>query len=138
MPAPSGHFRAGKNSRTQVNSQNLTSTDWTASYKGVDLDVTNFESQGFSEGIIGVFSLEWSLSGHWNAAQNPNANPPGLFPTDSGTNLNLYVSQSDATFYAMPTFRCFDGAAKTNSMQDVTFTASGKSQGPFTVPTGQN
>lgn len=138
MPAASGHFRAGKSSRSQVGGNNLTMAEWSASYKGVDLPVTNFESNGFEEGIIGVFSLEWSLSGNWNAAQNPNASPPILFPTDSGVNMNLYVNTSDNTSYQMPAYRVFSGDAKTSAIGIVTFNATGHSQGTFTVPTSQN
>ena len=138
MAAPSGHFRAGKTSRAQVNAQNMTTASWTATYTGVDLPVTNFESGGFDEGIIGVLSLTWSLSGRWNAAQNPNANPPGLFPTDGGTNMNLYVSTSDNTAYQMPIFRCFSGAASTTASGAVDFQANGMSNGTFSVPTAQN
>ena len=111
---------------------------WTASYTGIDLEVTNFESSGFEEGIIGVLSLTWSLSGTWNASKNPNASPPGLFPTDGGTNLNLYVNVSDNTSYQMPIFRCFTGTAQTSASGAVTFQANGKSNGTFTVPTAQN
>lgn len=137
MPAASGHFRAGKSSRVQCNAQNMTANQWSATYNGVDLDVTNFESNGYSEGIIGILSLTWSLSAKWNAAQNPNASPPGLFPTDSGTNLNLYVNVSDNTAYAMSSFRCFNGTASTTTEGNVEFVADGKSQGAFSVPTSQ-
>ena len=135
---PSGHFRAGKNSRAQVNNQNMTQSSWTATYKGEDLDVTNFESNGYDEGITGVLSLSWSLSGRWNAAQNPYADPPGLFPTDEGANMNLYVNVSDDTAYEMPLFRVVQSEAKTTATQAVDFSASGMAQGTFTSPSGQN
>lgn len=121
-----------------MNAQNLTAASWTATYTGVDLPVTNFESGGFDEGILGVLSLTWSLSGRWNASKNPNANPPGLFPTDGGTNMNLYVNVSDNTSYQMPIFRCFTGTASTTASGAVDFQANGMSNGTFSVPTAQN
>lgn len=138
MAAPSGHFRAGKNSSVSCNAQFLTQNMWSAVYNGADLDVTNFESNGYDEGILGIIDLTWSLKGDWNAAQNPNANPPGLFPTDSGANLLLGVNASDVTFYDMPAFRCFSGTARTTATGKVEFESNGKSQGPFTVPTANN
>lgn len=138
MAAPSGSFRAGKTSRAQCNAQDMTMASWTATYDGMDLDVTNFESAGFEEGIIGVKSLQWTVSGRWNASQNPNADPPGLFPTDAGLNLKLYVSTNDNTAYLMPVFRCFKGTAKTSAKDAVDFEADGHSQGTFSVPSAQN
>lgn len=135
---PSGHFRAGKNSRAQVNNQNMTTANWTATYTGEDLDVTNFESNGYSEGITGVLELGWSLSGRWNAAQNPYEDPPGLFPTDEGGPIELFVNVSDNTSYLMNQVRVVDSEAKTSAKDAVDFTASGKSQGSFSAPSGQN
>jgi len=135
---PSGSFRAGRNSRAQVNAQNMTTAQWSATFRGENLDTTNFESNGYEEGIIGIWGLDWSLSGSWNAAQNPNADPPGLFPTEEGSDMFLYVNVSDDTAYEMSTFRCTQGQASTTATGKVEFTASGMSQGSFTVPTGQN
>ena len=139
MPqTPSGAFRAGKNSRAQVNAQNMTMASWDATYKGENLDTTNFESNGYSEGIIGVLELSWNLSGRWNASQNPNADPPGLFPTEEGSDMNLYVNVADDIAYEMPTFRCFEGKASTTATGAVDFQSNGMSQGTFTAPTAQN
>lgn len=135
---PSGSFRAGKNSRAQVNAQNMTQANWDATFSGENLDTTNFESNGFSEGIIGVWELQWSISGRWNASQNPNADPPGLFPTEEGANMSLYVNVADDTSYDMPSFRCTSGKASTSATGAVDFNASGMSQGTFTAPTAQN
>lgn len=137
---PSGHFRSGKNSRAQCGTspQNMTQANWTADYAGEDLDVTNFESNGYDEGICGVLSLAWSLSGRWNAAQNPFADPPGLFPTDEGDSLNLFVNVSDSTSYGMTQFRCKSSKVTTSAKGAVDFESSGMSQGSFTTPSGQN
>lgn len=139
MPqTPSGAFRAGKNSRAQVNAQNMTTANWSAAYRGENLDTTNFESNGYEEGIIGVLGLDWDLSGRWNASQNPNADPPGLFPTEEGSDMNLYVNVADDLSYDMPSFRCFNGTASTSATGAVDFKANGSSQGTFTIPTAQN
>lgn len=138
VSTPSGAFRAGKSSRAQVNTQNMTTANWDATYRGENLDTTNFESNGYEEGIIGVIGLDWSLSGRWNASQNPNFDPPGLFPTEVGINMLLFINTSDNTSYSMPKYRCTSGKASTSATGAVDFTASGMSQGQFTAPTAQN
>ena len=134
MAAPSGSFLAGKNSRVRSSGQDLTANTWSATYNGIDLDVTNFESNGFDEGIKGVEKLTWSLDAAWNTAQNPNDDPPGLFPTDGGTDLIMYVNTADADGYNMPLYRVFNGTAGATAKGNVTFRADGCSQGTFTAP----
>ena len=138
MPAgnvPSGHFRSGKNSAISVGGSFLSWANWDANYEGRDLDVTNFESNGFDEGIIGIVSLTWNLSGSWNAAQSPYTTPPILFPSDQGQNMAMYPFFADgAANYNMPQYRCLSGHGTTKTDGTVEFSANGKSQGTFTVP----
>lgn len=137
MPAASGAFVAAYKSRVSANGTNLTMTDWTGTYKGEDLPVTNFESAvngvGYAEGIIGIFSFDWNLSGSWNANQNPTGSPPTLYPTDSGLNLNFFTNKAVQANYLLANYRCFQGAATATVNGTVTFTANGQSQGQFTV-----
>jgi hypothetical protein len=131
--APSGAFVAGKNSRISVNGTNLTMADWTGTFKGDMLDVTNFESLGYHEWILGCQAFDWSVSGTWNANQNPQGNPPKLYPTDSGTNMILYTNQNAAANYTLPQYCCSQGQAHPTATGLVAFSAQGTSQGTFTV-----
>lgn len=132
--APSGAFVAGKNSRVSANGTNLTMADWTGTYKADDLPVTNFESNGFMESILGILSFDWHIAGTWNANQNPAGNPPTLYPTDSGLNLNFFNNKSSSTAnYQLPNYVCTQGVAHPTATGLVAFDSSGHSQGSFTV-----
>lgn len=138
MAAPSGAFVAGKYSAITVGSTALTHSEWSASYKGEDLDVTNFESNGYKESIIGILSLDWDLKGVWNTSQI-GSSPPLLYPTDAGQNLILTPGLPGAfaggNSYNLPQYVCTEGGAKTTANGAVEFTARGHSQGKFTPAT---
>ena len=80
-------FRAGKTSRASVGATNLNLAEWSASYSAADLDTTNFEDGGYTTGLIGPYNLDWSLKGSWDAGQNPQDDPPGLYPRDDGSSV---------------------------------------------------
>ena len=135
MAAPSGAFVAGMKSRAAFNGTNVTMADWSGTYKGNDIEVTNFESNNFMESIIGIQSFDWSVSGIWNSNQNPKQNPPTLYPTDSGVNANFYADKNNnaAGVYQLPAYVCTQGQAHPTSTGGVAFSAQGHSQGTFTV-----
>jgi hypothetical protein len=108
--------------------------EWTVTGRGADLDTTNFESQGIEEGLIGIVGADWSIRGNWNPAQNPMADPPGLFPRDNGTDMSLITSIADADAYVFPFWRCLNSKITTSASGLVAFDADGKNQGPFNTP----
>src|ERR1700722_609509 len=126
--------RSGKNSAVIVTATTLAMAKWTITNKGVDLDTTNFTSAGYQEGILGPIGLEWSLGGLWDAGTNPNADPPGLYPRDNLSALQLVVNVADATAYVMTFARVRSAVTGTTVTTAVAFDASGMNQGPFTIP----
>ena len=135
---PQGTFRAGKSSRAQSNSQNMYANDYSLTYRAEDLDTTHFESSGYETGIIGIKGLDWTLNADWDAGANPLDDPPGIYPRDDGTQLKIYTNVSDNKAFVMATFRCFSSQITSSAKGKVSFSASGKSQGSFTVPTGSS
>ena len=131
-----GTFRAGKTSRAQVSSVDLTLSSWNATYDAPGLDTTNFEDNGFTTGLVGPYSLNWSLSGAFDAAQNPLTDPPGLYPRDDGDSMKLYTKVADNKFFNLTTWMCTSSKIGTTATGLVTFASDGKNQGSFTVPDG--
>ncbi len=136
--AVSGTFRAGKTSRIRVaGNQNLTQGEYSVKDKGENLDTTNFESNGYSEGLIGILEADFSLSGHWDAAVNPLVDPPGLFPRDDGPQIQLYTKVADNVFYNFPITRIIEADLNSTAKGLVEFSVpSGMSQGTYTRPAG--
>ena len=139
MAGPFGDMRPGKGSRVQANGVNMPQTDWRASFRGDDLDSSNFEAQGFEQGLIGFQVLESSTNGWWNAVQNPLDGPPGIFPQDLFPNTLYYTNVADAVFWFQPFMRilsCENGGVNARGL--VPFGWSGKSNGTFAQPTGSS
>lgn len=128
--------RAGKNSRVSVNSTTLYMDSWSVTEQGDDLDATTFESGGAEEGIIGIFSVQWSFSGSWDAGRNSYDDPPGLYPRNDLSALRLYENLSDNIGWYFSTARVLSSRNGAQVRQKVTFEASGKNQGTYTRPTG--
>lgn len=123
-----GKMRAGKNSRIIVGSTNLYMAKWKATWKGDDLDTTNFEALG-EQGTIGVIVCEFSFGGDWPAAQNMFDSPPGIYPRDDGATLKFYENVTDAVYHSLATFRIISADNGAEVKGKVSFDANGKSQG---------
>jgi hypothetical protein len=132
-----GHQRAGKNARAQVGGTNLRANTWRNTYRGDDLETTNFESQGAEQGTIGTTVNEWSIGADWDAQQNSLDNPPGLYPRDDLLNVKLFENVGDNVLWFIPVNRVISAENGAEVKRLVTFNANGKSQGGgYTVPTG--
>lgn len=132
-----GKQRAGKNSRVKVGATVLNFAEWSVNIKGDDLDTTNFEDGGRETGTIGVDVCEWSLKGDWDAGNNwIDPDPPGFVPRDDLEDLRLIVNVADDVFWDFPVSRVLSATNSTQVRGKVSFDASGKSNGAYTLPTG--
>lgn len=129
-------FRSGKTSRAIVASQTLAVGEWSTDYNGAKLETTNFESNGKFTGLTGILSVSWSISGHWDAGANPLDDPPGLYPRDDGSNMQLFTKVADNVFWSFPTFLVETSTVKSTFDGLVEFDTSGSSNGDFAPPTG--
>lgn len=131
-----GHFRSGKNSRVGANGTNLNMAEWTAKEKFDDLDTNTFESMGFDQGTVGLAGVELGIRGNWDAGKNIYDSPPGLFPQDMYPNLSLFASISDNFPWLFPLARILSSDNGSQVKGLVTIAVSGKSNGPYSRPTG--
>lgn len=129
-------FRAGKRGRTTVGTQTLSNKEWSTTYRGIDLDTTNFENNGQTSQLTGPVGVDWSLRGDWDAALNPLDDPPGLYPRDDGVGMILYTNVTDNTPWQFAAFSVTNAKTTTSASGLVTFDADGKSQPGFIAPTG--
>ncbi len=131
-----GIQRAMKNSRVSSQSTSLAFAQWDVTLTGDDLDTANFESEGLNEGILGFEGADWNCGGDWDAGTNPYDDPPGFYPRDDLNDLLFYENVTDAVLWDFPYARVRSSNNGGDIKGKVTFKASGKSQGPFNVPTG--
>jgi len=127
-------FRSGKTGRTTVGAATLSNLEWSTKHRGVMLDTSNFESNGFTDQILGLVGVDISLKANWNAAQSINIDPPGLYPRDDGSNMSLYTSTADNVKWNFPVFACESSDITASATGLVTYTSSCKSSNTFTTP----
>lgn len=133
MPAK---FYSGKNSRSIIGSATVAGNNWTIKNHGDLLDTRNFESNGFGEVILGFQQADWSVAGNWDGNRNPNQNPPGLYPRDDGTTMQLFIANaaSGNKFWSLPTWACQAGDNAVTATGLVTFAGNGQSIGTYNKP----
>jgi hypothetical protein len=135
MAGAIGKQRAGKGSRAQFNGTNLQNTDWNLNIEGDDLDTSHFESAGNEQGTIGFTVAKWDTKGNWNAGGNLY-DTPGIFPRDDMANVKFYENVTDNVGHTLPVARVLAAQNGAQAKQFVTFGASGKSNGSYTIATG--
>lgn len=133
MPV-AGSMRAAKGSRVSVGGTPLTKSEWDVTYRGDDLDTTNFESGGVEQGLIGVLGADWNAGGDWDAARPAFGVIPGMYPREDLANLQLYTNVSDGHAWAFPLARVISARNGAQVRQKVTLSGSGKGQGNFSLP----
>ncbi len=102
-------------------------------WKGTPLETTNFESNGKYTGLIGIEQADWSLKGKWDSSQDPLGDPPGLYPRDDGTQMDLFPESGSE--WNFPMWICTSSKISTRVSGTVDFESSGSSNGDFTPPT---
>ena len=129
-------FRAGYAGSCSVDGSEFAMQEWSTTWRGADLDTTNFESNGYEEGLIGVQGVDWTVNGDWDASQNPLEDPPGLYPRVAGEAMILTTNTTDAQNWDFPQFRVHSSQLSVRTSGKVSINASGKNNGTFTPPTG--
>lgn len=131
-----GKKRSAKGARITVGGTALNWSEWDATVKGDDLDTTCFEDGGHETGVIGIDVVEYSVKGDWDAGRNAFDSPPGLYPRDDLSTVRLYENVSDNIFWAFATSRVLSARNGAQVRGLVSFEASCKSNGSYTLPTG--
>ncbi len=129
-----GSFRAGKTSRITAGGTALTRNTYRVTHSGTREMTTNFECNGFRQAVLGDEGLDWTISGDWDADQNPVDDPPGFYPREDGANLVIYTRVSDGDNYNMPIYFVTSGELSSSATGKVSVSATGASQGTFTIP----
>lgn len=134
--AQTGKPRSGKNGRFSVNGTTINATQWQVAGQADFIDVTNFETQGYSEGVFGIFTASVSIELYWNAAQNPFDNPPALKQGQLLEQCKLFVNLTDTTHFNFPYLAIVTCTLATPVRGVVTYSIQAQSDGPWTEPTG--
>jgi hypothetical protein len=135
MPLTDGQ-RAGKLARVQVNGLPLQYGTANVDMKTDDLDTTNFESEGYDQGTIGIVGCDIDFGGLFDAHRNPYDDPPGVYPRDDLGNVEIIENLFDNLGWIFPFMRVLSSKNGMLVRDRVTHECSGKSNGPFATPTG--
>lgn len=84
-------FYSAKNARVSVGNTNLFAMKWSINTKVDELDVSNFEGQGYAQWIGGLLDADISVDCVWDANQNPTGNPPNLIPGQLVSTVKFYA-----------------------------------------------
>ena len=135
--AQTGKPRSGKNGRLQINGTTVIGCHTFQIADGATWDdVTNFETQGYAEGVFGIFSAAVALELYWNAAQNPFENPPNLKKGQILDTVRLYTNVTDIQFYSFAKLAIVNCTLGCPTRGVVTYSVQAQSDGPYTEPTG--
>lgn len=119
-----------------VNGTTVNATTWAVQSQTDWQDVTNFETQGYAEGVFGIRSASVQLELYWNAAQNPFDNPPSLKDNTILDSVILYINVTDISHYTFAKLAVVSCSLQTPTRGVVTYSVQCQSDGPWTEPTG--
>ena len=128
--AQTGKPRSGKNGRLSVNGTTVNATSWAVQSQSDWQDVTNFETQGYAEGVFGIRSASVQLELYWNNAQNPFDNPPNLKDGQILDSVLLYINVTDIKFYSFTKLAIVSCSLQTPVRGVVTYSIQAASDGP--------
>lgn len=132
--AQTGKPRSGKAGKIRIGGTDIYLKIWEVDDVVEDLDTTHFECGGFAEGVVGIYEATVSFQGDWHANQNPYSNPPSLKRGEILGDVKLYTNFADGQHYNFPFLRIIQSRLSCPVRGTVTYSAVGKSDGPYVEP----
>lgn len=131
---------SARTARVLIGGLSMEARRWSISVRVDELEVSTFESVGFTNYIDGLMDADVSADCFWNQSVN-GGNPPVIYPGLSLFNNRFYLSGSAAgQGFALGTYFYFPAMLITNSSTDaevrntVNVSLNAKNQGPFYFP----
>lgn len=127
-----------KNSRVQLNGANTYyATKWTVDIKADEIDVTNFESGGFTEYITAYVDSNISVDSIWNAAVNDFTAAGQINTGRVITNLKLFLSTAaGAPCFTFPSAIIISVTPDASVRDAMRYSFTARNQGSFSYPGG--
>lgn len=131
---------AGKRGRITVNNTIMSLSEHEVRPQVEDIDTTHFESDVdnatgsvFEQGICGILGAEVMVRGAWDGLQNRFDSPVLLYPGAFGS---AFLGLTKTFGFTVP-YRCLSTPVSVGVKGKAGFEARVKSNGLFSLPTGQ-
>lgn len=128
--------RSAKNAFVRVGNATYAHQSWNVNPKADLIDTSNSESGGAAEYTAGFVYCDVSISGPFDAAQNPYDAPVGFQAGETISNVKLYLNGLAGPFWSFPTLKVESAPNKADVKQALMIDISGKAHGEWVYPTG--
>lgn len=125
-----------KNSRVTAGLANtvLQAYKWTVEVRADEIDVTNFESGGFTDYLTSYVDAMGTVDAFWDKDDNqPFDDPPQLLPGQQ-TNLTLYMHTDLLNYFRFPIAIILSSTVDAAVRDVVRYNFTFRNKGPFYYP----
>lgn len=129
-------FFSAKNAKVRIGATVLTAKSWTVTAEADELDVTNFEGNGYTEVIGGVKKLTVQIEIDWDSAANPFDSPRSIIPGSTISTVKLYVNDTTGPYWSIGTLFIRSVSNPMEVRQSARVSINGTGSGSYTLPTG--
>lgn len=127
---------SGKKGKITLNGTTVKLKKWSVNPQSQDHDSTNFESEGFGEGLGGIREADVNFEGDWDSAQNPHDDPPNIMDGEVITDVRLYIDRDNSLFFDFDEIRIISVPVNQEVRGVCQISVSAKTNGEFSYPTG--
>jgi hypothetical protein len=118
-------------------SSDLIATKWTVEVRADEIDITNFESGGFTDYLTSYVDAMGTVDGFWDKANNaPFAGPPSILVGDQPA-LTLYMHTENLNYYRFPVVIILSSTTDVSVRDVVRYNFSFRNKGIFYYPEEQ-
>lgn len=127
--------RTARNSDITVGQVIIAAGKWNTNIEGADVEIRNFAlvDPGFSYGVVGMLTLQYSFGGAWNFAANILVNPPRVMPGVNVEDVKLWLRRG-LEKYTIPESRILTGQQTGEMDQFINYDVSAKAAGSWLYP----
>jgi hypothetical protein len=127
---------SGKNAQVVCNGANVAVKEWTCQLTVAESDVTNTETQGYTDVETNAIGIEFDGVADFDADHNPLDAPRGLVPGQNVTNVQIYLNGIGGSPITMAKAKVLPSTIKASVKEMIGFTFKLKNKGSFSLPTG--
>jgi len=127
---------SAKNAKVRLNGNTFTAKSWTVEATADEIDVSNFEGNGFSDAIGGLKNATITVEYDFDGQSNPFDAPITLAPGQTGTNVRLYLNGTTGPYWSFPSVLVTATPNSANVKEALKGTIRMRNKGTYTAPTG--
>jgi hypothetical protein len=122
------HPHSAKNAKVRINGAVYTAKKWSVNPTADELDITNFEGQGYGDRIAGILDAEFTVEADWDSENNNYGSPPNIVPGAPLTEVKLFLNDTSGLFWRFPLALVISvpSNAEVRGLLTISFTAKNK------------